>query len=188
MAFKSLKIRITGDAPLLMHNGQSSDPLNPFAQAMKKVSGKRQKTEDDYRELARIEFLSGMYLKDKKPCIPGFVFESCLVSAAKKTKRGKLALAGMFVPDDSLLEYSGAKDIDKLYQDDKFRLTTSVRIQNNRVMRTRPKFDEWAVKIEIKYDPKVLNESDVIEIAKTAGDVGLCDWRPKFGRFSVEIL
>ena len=87
-----------------------------------------------------------------------------------------------------MLEYSGPKDIEKLWLDEKFRLTVAVRIQNSRVMRTRSRFDEWAAKIEVKYDPRVLNESDVVEIAKTAGDVGLCDWRPKFGRFSVELL
>jgi hypothetical protein len=28
-AYKPLKFKITGVAPLLMHNGQTADPLNP---------------------------------------------------------------------------------------------------------------------------------------------------------------
>lgn len=186
MSYKSLKFKITGESPLLLHNGQTADPLNPFAQAMKKITGKRTKTEDDYRELAKIEWMASLYLKDKKVCIPGMVFEACLADAARKSRRGKLALSGLFVPEDSPLVYDGPSNIEKLWEDEKFRLTCLVRVQKNRIVRTRAMFPAWSATIVVNYDPKVLNESDVREIVNTAGECGLCDWRPKFGRFSVE--
>jgi hypothetical protein len=186
MAFKTLNFRILGVSPLLMHNGQTADPLNQFSIGLKKISGKRGKTEEDYRALAHLEFLSGLYLKNKKPCIPGFVMEACLCEAAKKSRRGKQALSGIFVNEDSELIYDGPQDPEKMWEDESFRLSASVRIQKNRVMRTRPRFDKWEAVVAISFDDKVLNASDVEEILKSACDVGLCDWRPKFGRFSAE--
>jgi len=187
MSYQKLSFKIRGIAPMLQHNGQTSDPLNQFAQAIKKVSGKRSKTEEDYKELAHIEWLSGLYLKGKKPCLPGFILEAAMVEAGRKSKRGKQVLAGLFIEDDAPLIYDGPTDIDKLWADENFRLTASVRVKQNRVMRTRPKFDKWEAQVTISYDPRVLNDSDVREILVTAGEsVGLCDWRPRFGRFIVE--
>ena len=53
-------------------------------------------------------------------------------------------------------------------------------------MRTRPKFDEWAAEFDVEYETGLLNASEVKEILGTAGDqVGIGDWRPKFGLFRV---
>ena len=154
---------------------------------MKKISGKRAKTESDYIELSRVEWFGGLYLKNKKPCLPGFVLESALVEAGRKTRRGKQVLAGIFVEDDAPLIYDGPTDIDALWADKNFRLTASVRIKQNRIMRTRPKFDNWSAAVTISFDPKVLNPEDIREILVTAGEsIGLGDWRPKFGRFTVD--
>lgn len=185
MSYKSLTFKIQGESPLLMHNGQTADPLNDFSKQMKRISGKRSKTEEDYLELARVEWFAGLYLKDKMPCIPGFVIEAALTEAARKSRRGKLALAGIIIPDDSPLIYDGSKDLSELWEDKRFRLTAGVRIKQNRIMRTRPRFDEWSAEVKVMFDPAVLNESDVKEIMQVAGNVGVCDWRPKFGRFSV---
>ena len=60
-------------------------------------------------------------------------------------------------------------------------------MQRNRMMRTRPRFNEWQVKIDVQYDPQLLNPSEVAAIVRRAGEeVGFCDWRPKFGRFSIQ--
>lgn len=58
-----IKFRITlhGINPLLMHNSRLSNPLDPNAKAMKKVSGKRQKTDEDHAELARLEHAGSLY-------------------------------------------------------------------------------------------------------------------------------
>lgn len=56
---KTLELILTGVAPLLQHNGQTTDPLNPFSRAMSEISSKRKKTEADHRERDRLEFLAG---------------------------------------------------------------------------------------------------------------------------------
>lgn len=53
---EELKIKIVGISPLLMHNGQTSDPLNRFSKQLKAVSSKRKKSDEDYEEMARIEW------------------------------------------------------------------------------------------------------------------------------------
>ena len=94
MSYRTIRFRITGVAPLVMHNGQLANPLNPFAKALSRVSGKRKKTEADYEELARIEFLGGLYVGDDGPCIPGEVIEGALFRAAKKMRRGEQPTRG----------------------------------------------------------------------------------------------
>ena len=186
MSYKTLNFRITGVSPLLCHNGQTADRLNDFARRLKKVSNKKNKTDADYAEMARIEWYAGLYLQDGKPCIPGPVIEAALAVGAKKSKRGKQVLAGVFCPNNAMLIYDGPKDVDELWKAGNHRLTIGVRVQRNKVMRTRPIFREWAADLEIIYDPLQLNEEDIGEILRTTGEViGLCDWRPKFGRFVV---
>ena len=53
-------ITIRGIAPLLMHNGQLANPLNPLAKEMKKVTSVRTKTDEHHLELQRLEFLAGL--------------------------------------------------------------------------------------------------------------------------------
>jgi hypothetical protein len=184
--YKSLSLKITGVCPLLMHNGQLADPLNNFAREMRRISGKRDKTEADYEELARLEFLGSLYLKGGEPCIPGEMVEAAFVVAAKKKKRGNQAKAGVLCDAMYPLQYVGPRDPQELLKDPRFRLSTGVRVQRNRVIRTRPRFEDWWAEIEIKFMPSLLNEREVRDIAELVGQVvGLGDWRPRFGRFAV---
>lgn len=189
MAFtESVKLRLEGESPLLMHNGQLADPLNEIARAMKLVTSKRKKTDDDHAELARLEWLGGLYLnEDERPVLPSSVIEATLCNAAKKRKLGKVALAALMVEEDAVLEYDGPVTPDELWNEGNHRLTVGVRVQQNRVQRTRPKFDDWAAEVEVTFDPEQINKGDLLDIARIAGEnIGIGDWRPKFGRFSVE--
>ena len=175
--------------PILFHNGQLADPLCEWTKRLKLITDKRKKTEEDYLEMAHLEWFGGMYTKNKKPCIPGYVMEGALVSGAKKKRMGTQAKSGIFVDKDSLLEFDGWESLtlDDLWENKDFRLTQGVKIQKARIMRTRPKFDEWAVEFVITYDAEVLSEPDVKDIVETTGHhCGLCDWRPRYGRFRVE--
>ena len=186
MSNPTLKFKIRGVVPLVQHNGQLADPLNSWTKEVKKISGKRDKTDADYEEMARLEWYGGLYLDNKKPCIPAEVMEACLVTAAKKNKNGKKALAGLFCPNNFLLEYSGPQELKERWEDETCRYATLVRVGMARIMRMRPIFQEWGAEIAIEYDPHQLNENVVTELVATAGDVGLMERRPRFGRFVVE--
>ena len=170
---------------LLMHNGQLSDPMNPYAKAMKAISSKRQKTDADLEQLANIEFEAGLYLdRNRNVIIPGRVFESVLVEGARRSKEGKLALAGSIVENDAIITYDGGPlSVDDLIKSPDHRLTVSAKIGTSRVMRTRPMFHNVKADFEISLAGEAANGDQLRRwIVDAMNMVGLCDWRPRYGR------
>lgn len=187
---KKLTFRIEGETPLLMSNGRLADPLDPIVRQMKHISGKSKKTEADHEQLADLEWTGSLYTNGNgQLIIPGANLEAMLIGrngAARKQRMGPQAKAGLWVPDDSVLEYDGSKDLDKLRKDDKFRLRAKARVGQASVIRTRPKFDQWACEFTVVYDPDLIDQDTLEEWVEIASfQVGLCDWRPRFGRFKV---
>ncbi|MBW2673594.1 MAG: hypothetical protein JRD89_09310 [Deltaproteobacteria bacterium] len=64
----------------------------------------------------------------------------------------------------------------------------SVVVQRQRIMRARPRFDEWALEFKIvNMDPTVIHADTLRRILEDAGRYyGLGDFRPEFGLFRVE--
>jgi len=187
---KKLQFTITGDAPLLMHNGRLADNTDPYVLAMKEITSKRKKTAADHEELARLEFLGGLYLgENDEPVIPGAVFEAALIgrgSSSRMEKSGKQAAAALWVMQDTPLLYEGPRTPEELWKDKRFVSQALVKIQRATIKRTRPIFKEWSAAIVVEFNEKLLNEEDVRRWVEVAGEqVGLMDWRPRLGRFSV---
>jgi hypothetical protein len=185
---KSVAVRIEGTRELLMHNGQLADPLSPSAKALKEVTSKKSKTDSDHEEVARIEFLGSLYQGDKKQIVvPQDNIEAMLEAAARKFKKGKDAVVGMTVDSDADLIYDGPKDPNKLWLDKRFVSRKGVVVQRSRVMRTRPRFKQWALEFVINFDDEIFNVEQVEQITRVAGSlIGLCDWRGKRGLFVVK--
>lgn len=184
---RTTEITITGITPLIVHNGQLADPLNEHTQALARLTSKRKKTLDDHREIGRVEWMGGLYLdEDGAPCLPGEVIEAALVSGAKKFKLGKDAKSGLMVTGNVPLNYKGPKDVDGMWKSGKFLKRAGVRVGQARVIRSRPIFSDWSATFEVQWDPEIIkDERTVTEIVEAAGQCGLCEWRPKFGRFEV---
>lgn len=183
-------ITLTGTADLLMHNARLADPLDPVAKAMKKISALRKKTEDDHLEMRRLEHLGSLYYDPKAgPYIPAENIERCLVDAAKRSRRGTDLKAGMVITTNvNPLAYPGPRTPDELWADENYRHLKSSKVTTNRVMRCRPLFRHWSVEADGVLDTGLLAKDDFIGIAETAGNlIGLGDWRPRFGRFTVEV-
>ena len=187
--FQTMKVCLTGASPLLLHNGQTANPLNKYARQLKAVSGKRNKTDEDFEAMAKIEFLAGLYLGAKgEYTLPAHNIEACLLEGAKKNKNGRLVQGGAFVVDDPALKFLGSdKSPEELWAGQEHALMVSVRVQRNRVMRTRPLIPAgWTADVEIKYDPQIVEPPAILQGLEVAGlERGLGDWRPKFGRFLV---
>lgn len=184
--YKTLKIDVVGIAPLIMHNGQTANPLNKFAKAMKEVSGKRKKTEADFIEMARIEFSAGLYMGPDGPVIPSQMIEAAVVNGARKSKDGKLVLAGVIVEKNATMLYDGPKTVQGLLDDERFRIVSPVRIGQQKVMRTRPIFTNWRAELEILFLDDILNERSLVTAVRNAGMYsGFGDWRPRYGRFTL---
>lgn len=182
----NFRLTLTGTAPLLMHSARLSNPLDPAAKAIKKVTSKRKKTDEDHEEIARLEHLGSLYLDpDVGPYVPGQNIARCLVDAAKISRDGVRVTRGVFISTDvNPLGYRGPRTADGLWADENFRQFDSVKVGQARTMRCRPVFREWAVEADGILDPNILDLADLERIAETAGAmIGLGDWRPRYGRF-----
>jgi hypothetical protein len=185
--WKSQSYSIHGVSPLILHNGQTANPLNSFTKALKTISSKRDKTDADFEEMARLEWYAGLYLANGTPALPGNGIEAALSQAARKQKKGQQVKAGLYVEGLYPLVYDGPRDPHELFQLEDFRLTVGVRVQRNTVMRTRPIFRDWACTFTVNFEDGLLNPAEITNFLVYAGrNVGLCDWRPKFGRFEIE--
>ena len=84
------------------------------------------------------------------------------------------------------LEYEGPRKPDQLWADERFRLRAPAKVGAVRVIRTRPRFDDWSATIVVKYLPTLLNPGEIRGFLVAAGEqIGIGDWRPRFGRFQV---
>lgn len=177
----------SGGSALVMHHERLADPLNDFTRSIAAVSKKRNKTEADHIEIARLEFLGGMYTNGNGPCLPAWNILRCLQDGAKRHKRGMDVPRGVFpLVDHADISYEGdeERDADKLWQAGEFALRKTVGIQRSRTMRTRPIFTEWRAALDVEVDP-VIFDLDTLQVFWTdAGRyAGLGEMRPIYGRF-----
>lgn len=108
-----------------------------------------------------------------------------MVVAARRLKLGKDAQAGIIVEQDSVL--NGVPSVAEILKNqERYFFTKRAKVKQSAVMRTRPIFNKWSTSVTVSYLSDVLNESQVIDIAKIAGQlVGIGDYRPKYGRFQI---
>src|SRR5690606_19184972 len=147
---QGMKFRITmsGTAALVMQSSRLVDPTDNLTKAIKAITSKKtNKTDDDHAEIARLEFLGGLYHDtDLGPYIPGENIQRCLVDAAKITRQGTHVTRGLFISTDvNPIAYKGPRDIDGLWDDETYRLMADVKVQAARTMRCRPRFPSWAL-------------------------------------------
>lgn len=190
---ETVKIRITGTSPLLMHSDRLVNTFDPLAKEIKMLTNKKKKTEEIQYEILRLKWKGAMYYDDKiGPYIPAHVLKACILRASTKTKEGPKVRSGLMVLDDkNKLEYDGARDMDKMWKNGKFTDIRAVCVGRSRVMGCRPVFNNWILNASIIVDPTQLEPADVLRFLETAGQlVGMCDFRPEkggnFGRFSAE--
>lgn len=187
---QQLTLHLTGTAPLLMRRPTTVNPLDPITREIKKFTGKRKKTEEDHQTIARLEWESSIYHEAGVGVyVPGVNVETCLRDAGKVTKQGTAVTRGVIVTEDMLpLKYAGPNVNGSLQPlwDAHLRDYRRVGNQQNSVMRCRPMFPDWSLDVPLVFEPSVIDESDLRDIAERAGlMIGIGDYRPRFGRFEV---
>src|SRR6266849_10311341 len=159
---KTVTVTIKGISPMLMH----SFPMVP-------IEGIEKKTPQEQAELClyRLDGQGTIY-------VPGNALQRCLVGAASYSKgkgRGSLvrvAAAALFVRPDALIVKPQTWVIDSC--------PVVVPVTRGRVVRHRPRFDEWSLEFEVDYDETLMKEWEVRKIVDDAGQrVGLLDFRPE---------
>lgn len=207
MALQQITILLTGTRPLLLHNGQMANPLHPLAKQMKSLTSKRNKTDADFELIADLEWLAGWYMEPNHVefaisgnaiavgdygdlIIPGYVLDAMMVNGAKKNKLGMQFKSGVFVDGDGALLFEGKDEgLDKLMPNPNFRLQALESVNTARVLRTRPYLKQWQCRFDVSYDDTVVDRPAVEQSIEVAGRlVGLCERRPRNGRFTYEVL
>jgi hypothetical protein len=204
MQVKELNVSIQGTVAMLLQNGRMANPLDPMSKELKKITGKKKKTDDDHELMSRIEWYGGLYTTEDglikvtgnivsveqkfgRVCIPSDLLESALIQGGKAFRKGEAFKAGVFVDHHPLLVYDGPKDVEEMLHGGGFRDTRKVGIMGKSVMRTRVIFKAgWKLNFTISYIPSLLDEREVLEALEVVGNTkGIGTYRPKFGRFKV---
>ena len=190
---KTLNCTITGLRPLIMNNGEQADPTNPLVEQKKKLTAKGSKklTLADYQEIDRLSWLGGIYWSDRigGMVLPSDNVEGMIVEGARKARKGKDALAAMFLVESEceIIHPLRGKSKEAIYAVPEYTLRKGVKQQKNRIIRVRPRIPEWSMSFTVEYDESVINGRDLEQAITEAGAiVGIGDWRPKYGRFTAE--
>ena len=189
---KTLKLKLTGAAPLLMHNGRLADQLDPITKELKNAAKSAAKGTDAGQErTARLEYAGSLYQReDGSLYLPAPAIERMLRDGSVGVQKGlkKGFAAAVIVNEDAVFTHEGkqGKTADALY-DAGHVLRVGVKVTTSRVMRTRPMFNKWTALVSVDYVAELVDRDMVLRAAEYGGQVvGLGDWRPRFGRFTVE--
>lgn len=185
---KSVTYQIRGTSPLLMHSERLANPFDDFTRAIKAVSGKRKKTEDDLLEMARLEHHGGLYYDEAAGIhVPGWNIFATIVGGGKLHKLGTTIKRAVFVLEDKVpLIYDGPKTPEALFKDKRFVDMRGVKVGTAKIMRCRPIFKAWSATFTATYDENSIQRAELDRCVFDAGAmVGLGEYRPRFGRFEV---
>ena len=183
---KNLAVTWKGTTPLIMHSCQCVNPLHPIAKELKKYTSKRNKTDEDLKKISDLEWESGAYWKEGLGLyIPGENVEATLINGAKANKKGKdiqkyVNVCDLYIP----FNYGENLTKEELIESFEYRDTRVMTVQRSKILRTRPRFDQWEIKFSVMYDEEKIDIETIINAMEYAGSyVGLCDSRPKYGKF-----
>lgn len=188
---KNITLMIVGISPLLMHGDALVDPLAELTIERNKISQKKKKSLEDYRELARLEWTAALHFdREQGPVMPASNIVACLREGAVMGRQGRDISRALFSQADLYrLEYEGPRDVEGLWKAG-WRDMRSVKQGRARIMRCRPIFRDWSLTAELAIDESILDEQQISHIADVAGRyVGIGDYRPSapkggnFGRF-----
>ena len=172
MATKSVSVTIEGIAPLLMHAFPLTTPAG-----VDKMSPEEQAELSAYRTPGTNELY-----------VPGINIQRCLVASATYSKgkgRGSLqkpVAACVLVNPERCGLGTTQYEIDSR--------PVVVPATKGRIVRHRPRLDQWSLSFVVEYDPTLLTANQLRQVVDDAGSrVGLLDFRPErkgpFGRFQV---
>ncbi|MEM3579579.1 MAG: hypothetical protein QXL54_05100 [Candidatus Bathyarchaeia archaeon] len=175
-----IHVRLKGLTPLLMNR------LTP--DALQAKSRRKFETEDFQKqaeEAAYIDVIDGK----RQLYIPNYAVYAMIINTAKQYRSRRMPLSSLLAGTIRIEPEKIPLGTDKYEVD-----VRPVVIKPSRVLKARPRIDNWAIEFDIVYYKKFLNET-VISTLKTILEdagirVGLLDFRPQhmgwFGTFKVE--
>lgn len=177
---------------MLMHNGRLANPLDDYTRALKALTSKLKKTDEDIWQIARIEARAGCWETDENLLgVPTAAVWRCFYDASKQFKLGTTVKKALYFDDvvQPLLVDGGKVACDDFVSDFANVDYRTVKVKTATCMRARPKIQAgWETTHSFELFDDVLNERDLISVMESAGRLyGLGDWRPTYGRFVVDV-
>ncbi|MBQ6749870.1 MAG: hypothetical protein IJR02_14650 [Bacteroidaceae bacterium] len=187
---KAIKFLMVGTCPLMLNNPQTVNPMNEFSKALKAVTSKRTKTDEDLDEIFHLHFLASCYRNNKGQYIlpANMVFKS-FESGAKEFKLGQKFQRSLFVLSDLLLKFpENGCTPEELWKNhgEKYVDIRPVGIMKSKVPTARMIVPEWSCEGELHFDENQLNKSEVWNALNAAGvRYGVGTYRQHYGRYNI---
>jgi hypothetical protein len=211
MAYVDYKVRIEGVATLLMHNGRLQDRSEPATKALGAITTAMKAAKaDPPDELVaaqnKMEWFGGLYHTENytvtrtdlgwdvmvpptaRILIPADNLWACMVKGGSAFKLGTKLKACLLIDEDAFLIHDGPKDINELYRNNEFTLRKRAKLPSKvSVTRVRPRFNKWAADFVISLNTSEVDGEKGRQCLDNAGRMlGLGDWIPRFGRFTIK--
>jgi len=187
------EVEIKGER-LMQHNEQLANPLNEYRRSRAELTNKKNKSDEDFIEIARREFQGGLYYDEKLgPYIPGHAINKMVMEGAKRRKLGKLFLQFVMVTNSMIpIQYKGPRKRKEMWEtldangQHVFADMRLVGVGQRRILRTRPLFRDWSLKFTLRVEAGQVNADDVKSALEAAQSLGLGDGRPMYaGQFAL---
>lgn len=169
-------VTFEGRMPLVVHNIRLSNPLDEYTKAIKAITSKRKKTEDDILGMVQKEWEGGLYwAPELGPYLPVTYPTRCLRDAGAITRDRPTVSRGVTIMAEDgseriPIEYDGPRDIDGLWADDEYRLIVMVRVNSSRTLRSRPRFPvPWCIRFHASIDTEIIDPRTFEDICHRAG-------------------
>lgn len=174
---KKIQVTLKGTMPLLMHSAAGMMQQQP-----------KKNPKKEYNQVEEAEKVA--YRDDKKfLIIPSRCIKACILNASSWYKIGKRSMKQIIAggtriePENPRITNNKGKPI-KDYDID----LRPVNVQQNKIIRARPKISEWNISFDLIYNEKIIGSTpqdlkQLNEIIEEAGQrIGLLDNRPqKYG-------
>jgi hypothetical protein len=178
----NIEFILKGNSALLCHNPQMVDPECEWNKLIREITRKRIKTDDDLKEIKRLEWYGGVYtgeVNGKSAVVqPSSKVRKCLINAGRITKQGKQIERAIVMTELNVsLIYDGcdkvkdfAAELERLQTSAAFNSRLSVGVGGKRIMRVRPQFAPWALIVPAVFIPDAgLNFEELERIVELAG-------------------
>lgn len=194
------RLFLTGTSPLVLDNIEHTDPEDPIAIEIKKITNKSSPTREDMQRKNWLQWHARLYTApgpdgSTRLVFPTFSIVRSVEEAGKAYRLGSKVSAGVSAPDLNVpLIYDGPDDIEQLHADKQFTWRTMVNGNPSSgkkamVPTERPIFRTWAIELDLIVFNDILGEEDFLRCLRTAGEgKGIGNARKLgYGRFTAEV-
>lgn len=205
-----LRLKFVGFRPMIMQSVAQMDLQKPAAEKRYDLNARikaARKKPDNFAELQTlqqesfwVDWVASAYFTEDDKGIPTFYVPAeaimkTIEAGAANAKARKEIVTGIVI-DQDCVPITGIpqhKSLRAYFEDDKFRLQTSIRVPPRtgaRNLTTKPMMPVgWTIEFDVTFTDDTVAPERVFKAARQAGiTCGLGGWRPRFGRFAATIV